>query len=76
MSEYNMVMEYSRMNGDGSYNEQMAQKMKVHQEAGIDGVCLTELSLRGLWEEMFVERIEQILEGELRETRRHRRNEF
>jgi hypothetical protein len=50
----------------------MAHKMKVYQEAGIDGIYLTELSLRGPWEEMVVERIEQTLEGKLRRIQRHR----
>ena len=60
------------MNGDSSYNQQMAHKMKVYQVAGISGIYLTELSLRGPWQEMVIERIEQTLEGKLRKIQRHR----
>ena len=60
------------MNGDSSYNQQMAHKMKVYQDVGIDGIYLTELSLRGPWQEMVVERIEQSLEGKLRKIQRRR----
>ena len=72
LPEYDMIMEYFGMNGDSSYNEQMAHKMKVYQEAGISGIYLTELSLRGPWQEMVIERIEQTLEGKLRKIQRHR----
>ena len=72
LPEYGMIMEYFGMNGDSSYNEQMAHKMKVYQDAGIDGIYLTELSLRGPWQEMVIERIEQTLEGKLRKIQRHR----
>ena len=37
-----MIIEYFRMNGDSSYNDQMARKMKVYKEAGIDGIYLME----------------------------------
>jgi len=72
LPKYGIIMEYFGMNGDSSYNEQMAHKMKVYQEAGIDGIYLTELSLKGSWQEMVVERIEQTLEGKLRKIQRHR----
>ena len=67
-----MIMEYFGMNGDDSYNEQMAHKMKVYQEAGINGIYLTESTMRGPWQEMIIERIEQTLEGKLRKIQRHR----
>ena len=72
LPEYDVVMEYFGMNGDSSYNEQMAHKMKVYQEAGINGIYLTESTMRGPWQEMVVERIEQTLEGKLRKIQRHR----
>jgi len=72
LPEYGMIMEYFGMNGDSSYNQQMAHKMKVYQDVGIDGIYLTELSLRGPWQEMVVERIEQSLEGKLRKIQRRR----
>ena len=72
LPEYGMIMEYFGMNGDSSYNEQMAHKMKVYQEAGINGIYLTESTMRGPWQEMVVERIEQTLEGKLRKIQRCR----
>ncbi len=72
LPEYDVVMEYFGMNGDSSYNEQMAHKMKVYQEAGVNGIYLTESTMRGPWQEMLVERIEQTLEGKLRKIQRQR----
>ena len=72
LPEYGMILEYFGMNGDSSYNEQMAHKMKVYQDAGINGIYLTESTMRGPWQEMVIERIEQTLEGKLRKIQRHR----
>ncbi len=72
LPEYGVIMEYFGMNGNSSYNEQMAHKMKVYQEAGINGIYLTESTMRGPWQEMIIERIEQTLEGKLRKIQRHR----
>ena len=60
------------MNGNNAYNEQMAHKMKVYQEAGINGIYLTESTMRGPWQDMVIERIEQTFEGKLRKIQRHR----
>ena len=72
LPEYGVILEYFGMNGNSSYNEQMAHKMKVYQEAGINGIYLTESTMRGPWQEMVIERIEQTLEGKLRKIQRHR----
>lgn len=72
LPEYNMIIEYFGMNGNSSYNEQMAHKMKAYKEAGIDGIYLVESTMRGPWQEMIIERIEQVLEGKLRRIQRHR----
>ena len=72
LPEYGMIIEYFGMNGNHSYNDQMAHKMKVYQEAGIDGIYLIESSMRGPWQELITERIEQVLEGKLRKIQRHR----
>ena len=72
LPEYGMIMEYFGMNGDSSYNGQMAHKMKVYREAGINGIYLTESTMRGQWQEMLIERIEQTLEGKLRKIQRCR----
>ena len=72
LPEYGVIMEYFGMNGNSSYNEQMAHKMKVYQEAGINGIYLTESTMRGQWQEMVIERIEQTIAGKLRKIQRHR----
>ncbi len=72
LPEYGVIMEYFGMNGNSSYDEQMAHKMKVYQEAEINGIYLTESTMRGPWQEMIIERIEQTLEGKLRKIQRHR----
>lgn len=74
LPEYNMIIEYFGMNGNSSYNEQMAHKMKAYKKAGIDGIYLVDSTMRGSWQEMIVERIEQVLEGKLRKIQRHRVN--
>jgi hypothetical protein len=61
-----MIIEYFGMNGNSNYNDQMAHKMKVYKDAGIDGIYLMESSLRGPWQELITERIEQVQEGRLR----------
>lgn len=72
LPEYGMIIEYFGMNGNSSYNDQMAYKIRAYNEAGIDGVYLVESSMRGPWQEMITERIEQVLEGKLRKIQRHR----
>ncbi len=60
-----MIIEYFGVNGDSNYNEQMINKMRVYREAGIEGVYLMEPTMRGPWQEMIDERIEQVLKGRL-----------
>jgi hypothetical protein len=66
LPEYGMIIEYFGMNGNSNYNDQMAHKMGVYKDAGIDGIYLMESSLRGPWQELITERIEQVQEGRLR----------
>ena len=74
LPEYGTIIEYFGMNGNGPYNDQMAHKMKAYKDAGIDGIFLVESAMRGQWQEMIIERIEQVLEGKLRRIHRHREN--
>lgn len=74
LPEYGMIIEYFGMNGNSSYNGQMAHKMEAYRKAGIDGIYLLESSLRGPWQELLTERIEQVLEGRLRKIQRARAN--
>jgi len=72
LPEYGVIMEYFGMNGDSSYDQQMVHKMKAYQEAGVNGIYLTGSTMRGPWQEMIIEKIEQTLEGRLRKIQRHR----
>lgn len=72
LPEYNMIVEYFGMNGDRAYNEQMAYKMKAYKEAGIDGIYLLDSTMRGPWQQMVTEKIEQSLEGKLNKIRRQK----
>ena len=72
LPEYGMIIEYFGMNGNSSYNDQMAHKIKVYEEAGINGIYLANSAMRGPWQETIIERIEQVLKGKLRKIQRHR----
>ncbi len=72
LPEYGMIIEYFGMNGNSSYNDQMAHKMKVYKDAGVAGIYLMESSLRGPWQELITERIEQVQEGRLRKIQRQK----
>jgi len=74
LPEFDTIIEYFGMNGNRSYNEQMAHKLKVYQDAGINGIYLVDSDMRGPWRELIIERIEQVLEGKLRKIQRHRAN--
>ncbi len=62
------------MNGNSSYNDQMAYKIRAYNNAGVDGIYLVESTLRGPWQEMITGRIEQVLEGKLKKIQRHKAN--
>ena len=63
---FGTIIEYFGMNGNGPYNDQMAHKISTYEEAGIDGIYLTESSFSGDWQRCILDRIEQTLEGKLR----------
>lgn len=67
-----MLIEYFGVNGDSLYDAQAAHKMRVFRDAGMDGIYLTESTMKGRWQELIVERIEQVLEGKLTRIQRHR----
>ena len=52
----------------------MAYKIKAYNDAGIDGIYLVESTMRGPWQEMITERIEQVLEGKLKKIQQHKAN--
>ena len=74
LPEYNMIIEYFGMMGNSGYDEQMRHKLKAYKEAGIDGIYLNELTLKGPWHELIIDRIEQNLEEKLSNIHRHRVN--
>ena len=74
LPEYGMIIEYFGMNGNSSYNDQMAYKIRAYNDAGIDGIYLVESTMRGPWQAMIIEKMEQVLEGKLRKIQRHRAN--
>ena len=67
LPDYGMIIEYFGMNGNAAYNEQIAHKIFTYKEAGIEGIYLLESSLLGNWQEQILGRIEQSLEGKLRQ---------
>lgn len=71
LPDYHTLIEYFGMIGDATYNKQMAHKLSVYQEAGLDVISLVEATLRGDWQGVILERIEQNLEGRLRKIRYH-----
>ena len=61
LPEYGMIIEYFGMNDDPGYRRRAEHKMQVYRETGIEGVFLTEESLRGDWPAKVVGQIEGIL---------------
>ena len=74
LPEYGMIIEYFGVNGNSSYNDQVAHKIRAYKEAGIEGIFLVDSTMKGEWQGMIIERIEQVLEGKLRRIQRHRAN--
>jgi hypothetical protein len=65
LPEYGMIIEYFGMNDDPGYRKRAEHKMQVYRESGIEGVFLTEESLRGDWPREVVGQIEGILRGRM-----------
>ena len=74
LPEYGMIIEYFGMNDDPGYRKRTEHKMQVYRETGIEGVFLTEESLRGDWPSRVVGQIEGILQGRLDRFYRSREN--
>jgi hypothetical protein len=62
LPEYGVIIEYFGMNDDPGYRKRAEHKMQVYRETGIEGVFLTEESLRGDWPARITRQIEGILE--------------
>ena len=65
LHEYGMIIEYFGVNGKRDYDEQARHKMRIYEENGIDGLFLTEASLKGDWPGRILGGIEGILKDRL-----------
>ena len=71
LPEYGIIIEYFGVNGKSAYDEQAKHKMKVYQQAGIEGLFLTRDSLRGDWPTRIVGQIEKTLSNRLEKLHNH-----
>jgi len=67
LPDYAVVIEYFGVNGDTSYDNRTKHKIEVYKKSGIEGLFLTEASLRGDWSERILGQIEEILRNRLDE---------
>ena len=65
LPEYGVIIEYFGVNGDSGYNARTRHKMEVYKNVGIEGIFLTEESLRGDWPTKIMSQIEGILKRRL-----------
>ncbi len=59
------VIEYFGVNGSGRYDRQLAHKVDVYKQAGIEGIFLVESSISGNWQKGILDRLEYSLEDKL-----------
>ena len=69
LPECGMILEYFGVNGNPEYDQKTRRKLKVYQNAGIDGLYLTRESLRGDWPTTILNGIEGILQARLNRFR-------
>lgn len=65
LPEYGIIIEYFGVNGKSSYDEQARHKIEVYKHNGIEGLFLTESSLKGDWPGNIISQIEGVLKGRL-----------
>ena len=65
LSDYGLVIEYFGVNGDVGYDERTRHKREVYKRAGIEGLFLTNESLKGDWPTRIMGQIESILKKRL-----------
>jgi hypothetical protein len=66
LPEYGMIIEYFDVNGDTSYDERKQHKLEAYRQAGIEGVFLTNDSLKGDWPTKLLSQIEDVLKGRIK----------
>ncbi|OHB49709.1 MAG: hypothetical protein A2Y10_06005 [Planctomycetes bacterium GWF2_41_51] len=65
LPEYGLIMEYFGVTGSAEYDRQTKHKMDVYKSSGIEGIFLTEDSLKGDWPAYIAGQIGSILKGRL-----------
>jgi len=65
LPEYGMIIEHFGVNRDAEYDKRTEHKMQVYRTIGVDGVFLTEDTLKRQWPTGIVTRIEDVLEQRL-----------
>jgi len=70
LPDQGLIIEYFGVNGKQAYDEQTRHKIEVYRQAGIEGLYLTRVSLRGDWPGTILGQIESILNGRLDRFRR------
>jgi len=65
LSDYGTIIEYFGVGGDAAYDGQMAHKIDVYKQAGIDCISMLESSFSGDWESQIFDRIKQSLESKI-----------
>ncbi len=62
LPDYGTIIEYFGVGGDAAYDGQMAHKIEVYKQAGIDCISMLESSFSGDWREQIFDRIKTALE--------------
>ena len=70
LPDQGLIIEYFGVNGKQAYDEQTRHKIEVYHQAGIEGLYLTQDSLRGEWPDAILGQIESILSDRLERYRR------
>ncbi len=66
------IIEYFGVNGSSEYDRQLAHKVDVYKQAGIEGIFLVESSMMGDWQKGILDRLEYSLEDKLGRLRTSR----
>ena len=69
LPEYGLIIEYFGVNGKPTYDEQVRHKIRVYEQAEIEGLFLTRQSLTGDWPTTIMGQIEEMLETRIQKFR-------
>jgi len=65
LPEYSVIIEYFGINGNSDYDERTKHKIETYKQNGIEGLFLTDRSLKGDWPARIMGQIEDILKNRL-----------